>query len=301
MSKQTTYLLGILITIIVGSVLYSTLCCKECCSPNAIKVTPLITKENKGISNPFSFANDGFRYSYEKNFNFNFEKFNHNNVPDKNIDRGIIELKSYFSKNPDGRLTITGYCLAEEKNNSAFPNLGFARANDVKNYFISKGIPSSKFQINGEVSANLLKNNNSLEGPITYQLTNDILKAKGEDWNDLKEKLNDNPLVLHFNTNQTEINLNKAERDQITQLTHYLDNVPSGKINCVGHTDNTGDRTVNIQLGQERANFVKDYLIKNGISSDKIEASSKGPDEPIADNLTPEGKAKNRRTVITIK
>jgi OOP family OmpA-OmpF porin len=57
----------------------------------------------------------------------------------------------------------------------------------------------------------------------------------------------------------------------------------------------------NTQLGQNRADFAKEYLAKNGISADRIISSSKGPDEPIADNATTEGKAKNRRTVVTIQ
>ena len=68
----------------------------------------------------------------------------------------------------------------------------------------------------------------------------------------------------------------------------------------VGHTDNTGDAAMNMTLGQERADFAKSYLTTNGIPASKILATSQGPNEPIADNGTEEGKAKNRRTVVTI-
>ncbi|MNY23951.1 putative lipoprotein YiaD precursor [compost metagenome] len=69
----------------------------------------------------------------------------------------------------------------------------------------------------------------------------------------------------------------------------------------VGHSDNVGNRDSNIVLGQKRADFSKNYLSKNGIDNARIETQSKGPDEPIGDNNTAEGKASNRRTVITIK
>ena len=106
---------------------------------------------------------------------------------------------------------------------------------------------------------------------------------------------------MYFNSNQTEISLTPEERQKVADLSHYLDNVSDAKISCVGHSDATGSRKTNIKLGQDRADFAKDYLSKNGIARAKIESTSKGPDEPLADNTTPEGKAKNRRTVVTLK
>ncbi|MNU08809.1 putative lipoprotein YiaD precursor [compost metagenome] len=58
---------------------------------------------------------------------------------------------------------------------------------------------------------------------------------------------------------------------------------------------------MNIILAQKRADFSKSYLSKNGIDNSQIETQSKGPDDPIGDNNTTDGKAANRRTVITIK
>ncbi|RXR19181.1 flagellar motor protein MotB [Flavobacterium amnicola] len=299
MSKQTTYLLGILATIVLGSLLYSKFCCK-CCEPKD-KTAPNTTKVNTDIESAFHLKGSDFEYNTEKNFNFSNNFFNHLEPVDANINIGIEKLKTYFDKKPNGSLLITGYCLTTEKNTSAFPNLGFARANDVKNYFISKGIPSNRFEINGEIKAALTADNQTLVGPITYAVSNDIVDTKGDDWNALKEKITEDPLILYFNTNQTEINLTPEERQKIADLSTYLDHVQNAKISCVGHSDSVGDRNINIQLGKERADFAKEYLVKNGINPERIEATSKGPDEPIADNLTPEGKAKNRRTVITLK
>lgn len=300
MSKQTTYILGILATILLGSLLYSKFCC-ECCKNSIENHTPKSTVSLPSLDNTFHLTGSDFDYSAEKNFNFSRDSFNYIEPIDTTIDRGILKLKAYFDKNPNGKLLITGYCLNTEKNTSAFPNLGFARANDVKNYFISKGISSNRFEINGEIKDSWSSENGILLGPVSYAVSNDIVEAKGEDWNALKEKITAAPLILYFNTNQTEINLTPEERQKIADLSNYLDHVPEAKISCIGHTDSVGDRNVNIQLGQNRANFAKEYLIKNEISANKIEASSKGPDEPIADNVTPEGKAKNRRTIITLK
>lgn len=83
-------------------------------------------------------------------------------------------------------------------------------------------------------------------------------------------------------------------------MVKYIDKVDGALITVTGFTDNTGSRPTNIKLGQGRADFTKQYLIQNGIDSSKIQSFSKGPDLPIADNATEEGRAKNRRVEVTI-
>lgn len=67
-----------------------------------------------------------------------------------------------------------------------------------------------------------------------------------------------------------------------------------------GHTDNTGTAEINKKLSQNRADAVRNYLIKKGVSASRITAKGFGDSDPIADNSTEEGKAKNRRTEVKI-
>ena len=106
--------------------------------------------------------------------------------------------------------------------------------------------------------------------------------------------------MLNFNTGQAAINLTPEQRQKVADISRYLDKVNDASCSVVGHTDNTGSRATNIQLGQERADFVKAYLTRNGILESKISATSQGPDSPIASNDTEEGRTKNRRTVVTL-
>lgn len=69
----------------------------------------------------------------------------------------------------------------------------------------------------------------------------------------------------------------------------------------VGYTDSQGGRKTNVKLGHERADFAKAYLVQNGIPENRIKSDSKGPKDPIASNDTDEGRAKDRRTEISIK
>ena len=67
-----------------------------------------------------------------------------------------------------------------------------------------------------------------------------------------------------------------------------------------GHTDSDGDDVSNISLSERRAAIVKGILAKQGFNSDNLQLIGKGESEPIAENDTPENKAKNRRVSIRL-
>jgi outer membrane protein OmpA-like peptidoglycan-associated protein len=68
-----------------------------------------------------------------------------------------------------------------------------------------------------------------------------------------------------------------------------------------GFTDNVGTRESNMDLSQKRANSVRDYLVGRGIPQDLITAQGKGPENPISDNGSIEGRASNRRVEIVVQ
>jgi outer membrane protein OmpA-like peptidoglycan-associated protein len=84
------------------------------------------------------------------------------------------------------------------------------------------------------------------------------------------------------------------------ELKHYMTKYPTKTVQIIGHTDGIGTARSNYLFGEERAKQVKSYLVSIGIAEDKLLASSKGESEPIGDNKTPEGRAKNRRTAIIV-
>jgi peptidoglycan-associated lipoprotein len=68
-----------------------------------------------------------------------------------------------------------------------------------------------------------------------------------------------------------------------------------------GHTDNTGDKTYNFKLGEERAMAVRDYIaMTHGIALNRLSVISYGEDKPVVDNKDKDGRAQNRRVVIRI-
>jgi outer membrane protein OmpA-like peptidoglycan-associated protein len=71
-------------------------------------------------------------------------------------------------------------------------------------------------------------------------------------------------------------------------------------IQVAGHTDSTGSHAYNMNLSQQRAESVRSYLASHGVPAKRLVTVGAGPDYPIADNSTPEGRAENRRVEITI-
>jgi outer membrane protein OmpA-like peptidoglycan-associated protein len=71
-------------------------------------------------------------------------------------------------------------------------------------------------------------------------------------------------------------------------------------IEVAGHTDASGGAKRNRELSQQRAESVRQYLISKGITKSRLTAKGYGPDKPIADNGTPEGREVNRRVEFVI-
>lgn len=306
MSKKTLYLLGIVVTIILGTFLYLKFCCNCCMKEPADDIEKVvIVKETVTEIVPFVINGNGIDYRSSDNIKFLKNSASVILPVKDSVTIGIEKLKAFLNGNPKQKVTITGYATTEEKNTTTYPNLGLARANDVKNYFISKGLPAGNFDTKGELIDSWKTNADTLLGPVAFQINTSsdttATKTDGENFAALKAKINADPLVLHFNTNKSNENLNDAERQKIKDITYYILHVGDGALLVVGHSDNVGKRESNVILGQKRADFTKDYLSKNGIDGSKIETQSKGPDEPVGDNSTAEGKANNRRTVVTIK
>ena len=69
---------------------------------------------------------------------------------------------------------------------------------------------------------------------------------------------------------------------------------------AVGHTDSVGSDAYNQKLSVRRAESVKAYLVSKGIEKNRIYTEGKGEKQPVADNKTSEGRAKNRRVEIEV-
>lgn len=90
-------------------------------------------------------------------------------------------------------------------------------------------------------------------------------------------------------------------RRDLQALASNLKAYPESTVQIVGHTDSDGDASFNQGLSERRANAVADVLLTEGIPFARIQAFGVGESQPVASNLTPEGKAQNRRVEIIIQ
>ena len=306
MTKSKFWLWAIII-MIIGMILQWYLCCRttgtEAITPQAPEVvaTPEPPAEPTFTNYPFTIPDggNGFAYDTKNNIDFDVSSFKIRRPIDIGVKEGIIKLGNFLKENPDKAIDITGYYTDQEQYDGSFPNLGLARANAVKNYFVGKEISSKQINTFGELRNEMIPDGTIYKGPVKYGL-NVIDTSEADAMKELGDKIRANPLVLYFKTGQASINLTTEERQKIADISRYLDKVDGAKTIVTGHTDSVGRRATNIRLGQERADFAKEYLISNGIPANKIDTKSKGPDKPVATNRTKDGRAKNRRTVITI-
>lgn len=299
MSKKNLYLLGIALTLFFGALLYQNFCCNCGVNPPESDANPVVVASNEAVFDPFAIKGPNFDYHCIDNIKF-VKNGSTAIVPfTDSVSIGFEKLKLELASNPSKKVKITGYATTDEKNTTTFPNLAIARANDLKTHLVSNGFNDAQFELEGIMKDKWQMVSDTLVGPASFEIFDGVVS--GDEWTALKDKINANPLVLYFDTNKSSENVTAEEQAKIADIVRYVQNVPEARINVVGHTDNVGTKEANASLGQTRATFAKNYLIKQGVAAAKIDTESQGQDAPIADNTTEAGKTQNRRSVITIK
>ncbi len=240
----------------------------------------------------------------EDNFNFFADKAQPVQPISQGLQENVKKIGSYLSENPHRQLLITGLYEPGETNSSIFPNLGLARANSIKDYFVSQGIDARQINMSGELYAQAISDTeNKYFGMAEFaieELDDSHLEKQAAEMQKLADEIKANPVVLYFATGNVQIQLDDGQRNALFNINRYLSFNDKAKVVVTGHTDNTGNTDANIKLGEKRARFAADYLIKKGLKEERISVTSAGPNEPIADNKTEQGRAKNRRVVISI-
>lgn len=89
------------------------------------------------------------------------------------------------------------------------------------------------------------------------------------------------------------------QRDLQT-LAGSLNRYPNTTVQVIGNTDNTGDAAYNQRLSEQRAQAVAQVLIASGVNYARVQTVGRGESQPVASNLTPEGRAQNRRVEFVI-
>ena len=94
--------------------------------------------------------------------------------------------------------------------------------------------------------------------------------------------------------------LKKESYAELNTIIDLLKKNPQLKVEIGGHTDNIGSKEYNLRLSENRAKSVYDYLVSKGIDAKRLKYKGYGFSEPVSDNSTEEGRAKNRRTEMKV-
>lgn len=115
---------------------------------------------------------------------------------------------------------------------------------------------------------------------------------------EVQKQLNDYARTILFDTGKSSI---KAESTSVmVDIIQILKEYPNAMFTVEGHTDSVGSAGLNQRLSESRANAVRDFLINEGIGSDRLTAVGYGEEKPIATNNTRAGRTQNRRVEINL-
>lgn len=130
----------------------------------------------------------------------------------------------------------------------------------------------------------------SLASNSTYTVTNS-LGTGGSGQELLDTTLGDR--IIEFESGSAR--LTDVGRRILDEMAQKMREIGDARVAIIGHTDNVGRRQSNIALSLSRADAVRAYLVERGIPRENLSVLGKGPDEPVADNMTSDGRARNRR------
>ncbi len=90
-------------------------------------------------------------------------------------------------------------------------------------------------------------------------------------------------------------------QSDLRALARNLQQYPDTTVDVVGHTDSTGSAEYNMDLSSRRAAAVAGVLLEEGVAPFRVRSFGRGESQPVATNLTPEGRAQNRRVEVIIR
>ena len=271
-----------------------------------------------------------FRLVFPGNFSFARSSANANM---EGLGNSLDSLTAYLKANqvtsmPGKSMTITGYYMPDETNGTSFANVGLARAEAVKQYFVQQGVEAESLITKGEVrsgtdgNSDLVRNSKGdlLYGGIGFAFggaepvatpTADTTQAPSasttapvtEDGLAAAEKFTSvfKPIDLYFRLAGSSFIRTPETTKFFDEAAKYLATHKDKKLVLTGHTDNSGPDATNLELSRRRANGVKSRLRRSGIRQEQIVVEAKGEATPKASNDTREGRKANRRVTVVVQ
>ncbi|WP_434026554.1 OmpA family protein [[Pseudomonas] boreopolis] len=151
-------------------------------------------------------------------------------------------------------------------------------------------------QVVNEAQRQQVASDLSLASNTAYTVTN-ALRADGSAQEVLDQTLANR--IIEFQSGSAR--LTPLGMRILDEMVEKMSQMPDARFLIIGHTDNVGLRESNLELSHARAQAVKAYLVQKGIAGARMDVLGKGPDEPVADNNAPDGRARNRRIEFKVQ
>lgn len=202
----------------------------------------------------------------------------------------LDSLRNAFADS--SRMLAKGFWYSNE-DTSGVGDLGLIRAaqlrDSLSNYFDRSRIDLASVFVN-------INNSDSIfRGAIIEKLIKPKMSSDST-----TSVLSDGKLIVYFPSNSTKNTFDQQTEKNIRSIVELMKS--DGKqLLITGHTDSEGDSERNKLLGLNRANRLREILVKRGVDPQRIKTVSAGEDQPIASNETALGRAGNRRAEVTIQ
>ena len=212
------------------------------------------------------------------------------------FDGEVKKVADFLKANPEAHGTVVGYTdsVGPKEYNQ---ELAQRRAQAVKDYLVSKfGMAADRLDIEGKGKTDFVASNLTEEGRAENRRAVRVLCSTGKDMSAPKPKEVCVGMKVQFDTGSAKI---KPEyQPEIKRVADYMKEHPDQVGTIEGYADWKGPAEYNLKLSRQRADAVRNYMIKNfDIPAERLKTRAFGEVRPVADNSTPEGRAKNRYAV----
>lgn len=254
------------------------------------------------IGHPINSEND--EVDFFVSLDGNTAYFSSNNIESE--DWNIYQFDLYEEARPSHMILMKGVAVSEEGDLSGTvveirdtaSNILASTEVDERTGKYALAIETEK-EKPVELIINVKKEGHAFDTKLvkTDQIVNNVVETEAE----IKKIEVGKTYHLHdiyFGTNL--YSLTNESKHIIDLFVEFLNENPSVKAEIQGHTDDIGDDQANQLLSERRAKSVYDYIISRRIDPARLRYKGYGENLPIAPNTTPEGRAKNRRTVFLI-
>lgn len=242
--------------------------------------------------------------------NFHFRHSSAKVVVPWETEKGLKALVDYLKNHPNRNVVLTGNYSPSENNRTRYLDLGFARADAIRDLLISYGANKKDIIVQSMVHHDLKFNKNLLFNGLTFSFekkhepftvsSNEKAEKAVSISNKEKKVKRIRPLNLYYDNNTDFVQTSPQLKDYLSKLNLYLDKNPTSKILLIGHTDNVGASDQNEKLSKKRAFSVKSLMEDFGIATQRIMIDYQGGKKPLASNATDSGRKKNRRVEVRI-